>query len=342
MGQTTERLNSTICSALVSLGNKYAFKETENGKISFLGGHMNWEYGVSDAIIRRTYADTGIAFTPRYINGITQHRTPSGKEVININIVGNAVDLSNQRPGKEVNAIHWLTREEALRQRDRFRTPEMHYLLQRLSQQNAVSLDFIQSSDQRLKLETQLRVADGAIGTESEEFDGLFGPKDFVVVSTALRYQGPETLAKYAFMRCKRKQFNNKLSLFGGKQNRGEHPKQTAIRETSEESGGLIIPEPIGIIGIWTNRVTKYQDQPSNYATNIATVAEVNELVTELPESVRDESGKEIYWLTLEEIANMSYSEFRTRDAKEIPIRAEQVLQQQRIIPFSFIEQIGV
>ena len=327
----SDRAPSTICSAVIYRGNKIAIKEVEGEGLSLLGGHVKWEYGLPECVKQRVFAENRILFEPHSINGITHHRTPSSKDVINVNVAGHVTDASQQQN------VYWMTLDEALRRADEFRTPDIKRLLIRTERQDSVSLDFIQPTMLRRRVDYTETVP-GSEATQTERRD-LYGPTDFVVISAAIRSKQEGQPARYLFMECGRKQFAGKLSLLGGKLNRDERLVDALGREIPEESDGTLKFSLLGLVGLYISDVGSFSNQPANYASNFAAIAIAENEDVKLSEKVLEEV-RCLKWLSIDEIAEIPNSEFRTIDTKSVVMRAENLVLDKRVLPFDFVERV--
>ena len=333
----SQRMPTAICSAVVCdskgrIGVKDAQGPAGLEGLSLLGGHIQWGHGVTEGLRKRIWEESKIGFTPSHLVGITRHRTPSKKDVINISVAATLDDSSIQEH------VYWMTVDEILRREDEFRTPDGPYLVVRSLQGKKVPLDFVQYTDILHPVEFS-EDKTHPISTELASGGERFGPTDFVVTSTAARYQGPEGGVEYMFMRCGRERFEGKFSNLGGKLDRDESVKNGAMREVQEETPGIDIKQ-VGLTGIFINRIDPAHNPPEEYAVNFATLA-ICRNKYQLPVNYSGREVEGIEWIDVEKIPGMSNHEFRTVDTKRAVTRSEAAHQRNEIVPFDFIHDIA-
>ncbi len=316
MSSDTSTISTSVCTIVPYQNGLITLKEAD-GKLSLLGGHIPWEKGYQEGLQQRVREENGIEIEPYHITRITHHKTPSGKNVVNIGSTGVITSFPSRR-----NIIQ-ISPAEALARKEEFRTPDVYTLISKIFSRHIVPLDFIQ-------------VTEVPSGYRTAQIPGQWGRTDFLVGSEILRYERSGNV-EYAFMRCQR--YNNLLSFFGGKIEEGETIEAGISRERLQESGGKMISHPLGLVGIAVNYVGMYPNQKAPFAVNIASASLIDEKIKEVPDNVKDETS-EIVWLNINDIARMKEEEFRTPDTKLMTLRCERAYQKNLFVPFSFIEQV--
>jgi 8-oxo-dGTP pyrophosphatase MutT (NUDIX family) len=88
-------------------------------------GHLEDNESLIDAVVRETREETAWEFAPEAIVGIYQWRHPEmEKTFVRVTFAGRGVYHDpNGELDKEIESIHWLTRDEIRQRRDRLRSP---------------------------------------------------------------------------------------------------------------------------------------------------------------------------------------------------------------------------
>ncbi len=324
----------TACSAIVTKGNKIAFKDT-NGGLSLLGGYIDWQLDFPEGVIYRIADEHFIEFHPIAINGITQNQAPTGKWITNINVIGPVLR------GEEKN-VHWFTMEEALSREKEFRTKDISRLLCKTVEDSQIDLGFVVPT-------YKTKIRDGSVfsvdaaklfaSAETAHVDEGLLQKSQVVAGNVVRYsEGGQGL--YALMRCGRSYGQNKLSFLGGALEEGESIQKGSEREMFEETGGRRIGYACGFVGAFVNYIGNAKDGRPQFITNVAPFVKAITKDIQIPDSLKEEV-QEIIWLTPEQVYNTPREHFRTVDTKRAILMAEHKIQYgKKFIPMGYIETI--
>ena len=76
-------------------------------------GHVEPGESAFDAVIRETYEEAGVHFTPAYIVGFYPLMAKNGRDYFRVCFAGTATGLDAAQPHDgDISAVHWLSREE--------------------------------------------------------------------------------------------------------------------------------------------------------------------------------------------------------------------------------------
>ncbi len=76
-------------------------------------GHVEPGEPLLDAVVRETWEETGLAFTPECLVGVYQLRAANGADYVRVCFAGTVPEGAVARPmDVEILACHWLGREE--------------------------------------------------------------------------------------------------------------------------------------------------------------------------------------------------------------------------------------
>ncbi|MDO8459659.1 MAG: NUDIX hydrolase [Nanoarchaeota archaeon] len=314
----------TICSAIITKGGEIGLKESDEG-LSLLGGFVDWWPGFPKCIIERTISENGIDFSPSRINGIVQSRSLSGKWITNINVIGPATNIIEEK------GVKWFKLEEVLSHEKDFRTPDTAALLRNIYTHSPFDLNFINTTAGRPAYPSpKVNYAN----TES------YNLNDIIVVSSVVRYKEEGEDAKYALMVCGSKESSEgKLSLFGGKLAGAESIIKGTLRELFEEAGGFI-GYPLGLVGAYINYRGRDKNGQGMYATNFSTLIRAPHTNIDLPSYIKGEVAK-IEWYSIKELHKIPAESFRTIDTKEAILKADYKLRfGEKLVPLNAITEV--
>lgn len=87
-------------------------------------GHLEDGESLLDAVVREALEETAWRFTPQWLLGVYQWRSPRGHSTLRFAFTGAVSDFdAGRRLDPPVLATHWLTRDEILARGQALRTP---------------------------------------------------------------------------------------------------------------------------------------------------------------------------------------------------------------------------
>ncbi|MEK6896387.1 MAG: NUDIX domain-containing protein [Nanoarchaeota archaeon] len=228
IGQTTR------CTAIAYKGDKICLVETEHG-LELPGGYAHWKYGSPGAVQELLHTEHGIDFRPDYVSSMIQHRTRENLPVINLTFAGLVGDCV------QTEGAYWLTLNDALKQQTLNKHDKRALELHK-NGTIKVPLSFIRVTEQVEQLSHVL--------TEPPAIRKPQKPTDFIVSGGPIRHQPRDMPAAYAFQQLNRNAGKGKLSFFGGTAEEDELPPEALKREIEEESGGKLVVQQKGLLGV--------------------------------------------------------------------------------------------
>ena len=228
IGQTTR------CTAIAYKGDKICLVETEHG-LELPGGYAHWKYGSPGAVQELLHTEHGIDFRPDYVSSMIQHRTRENLPVINLTFAGLVGDCV------QTEGAYWLTLNDALKQ-------------QTLNKHDKRALELHKQGTTRVPLSficvTGSVEQPKLILPELPAIREPQKPTDFIVSGGPIRHQPRDMPAAYAFQQLNRNAGKGKLSFFGGTAEEDELPPEALKREIEEESGGKLVVQQKGLLGV--------------------------------------------------------------------------------------------
>jgi hypothetical protein len=311
-----EQPSHTVGSAIVLEGNYVAFKEIrdgkDDGKLSLLGGYLNWREGFPFCLASRIYDENGITFAPQQLR-MVQTTSASGRSLLNLNVTGPVTDRTYEKQ------VVWLDWRDALRRPEIFRTQDTLSLLRMQSEREVVDMNFVQTT----------RVPGGRIPIPDYN-----NPLDFVVTSGVIRSLED---GRYAFaIAGKGERTPGKIGLLGGRfEGSVENLFEGNRRELLEE-GGLRYNFPAGMAGLL---VTPRAGRRA--VSNLVMAYEVpdRDCLT-VPESAGDEVGG-IVWMSLGDVLSMPRDTLRSGDVTSAVSIAAYRSRRGNLVPYETVHVVG-